>query len=370
MQISGAKALVTGGASGMGRHFVLSLAKAGADVAFCDLNTDAIAEVEAEGADLPGTVKGFEANVADEESVGNLINNAHDALGGLNVLVNNAGIFRDGLLVKKDKETGAIKKMSLRKWQSVIDVDLTGPFLCTRDFAAKCIETGVQNPGHPTITTVGAVAADPEAYETFKEFFDPVISMRHNGYAPDAVHPSDLDYSKLHEFAPNEQDAARIRSTRIRSGRSLAGIPLPPACTKEQRREVEKQVVKGLMTLEGDLKGDYYPLAGSNSYEPKPGGMTAEQEEQLRVDHFLFQEPDSTLLISGKMHRDWPDARGIWHNALKNALVWTNEEDHMRVISMQMDGDLQEKDIHLYAPIPFYLSHHFLIPCMLQQVWT
>lgn len=144
MQISGAKALVTGGASGMGRHFVLSLAKAGADVAFCDLNTDAIAEVEAEGADLPGTVKGFEANVADEESVGNLINNAFEALGGLNVLVNNAGIFRDGLLVKKDKETGAIKKMSLRKWQSVIDVDLTGPFLCTRDFAAKCIETGTR----------------------------------------------------------------------------------------------------------------------------------------------------------------------------------------------------------------------------------
>ena len=205
---------------------------------------------------------------------------------------------------------------------------------------AKCIETGVQNPGHPTITTVGAVAADPEAYETFKEFFDPVISMRHNGYAPDAVHPSDLDYSKLHEFAPSEADAARIRSTRIRSGRSLAGIPLPPACTKEQRREVEKQVVKGLMTLEGDLKGDYYPLAGSNSYEPKPGGMTAEQEEQLRVDHFLFQEPDSTLLISGKMHRDWPDARGIWHNDLKNALVWTNEEDHMRVISMEMGFDI------------------------------
>ncbi len=144
MQIQGSKVLVTGGASGMGRHFVLELAKAGADVAFCDLNADGIKAVEAEAADLPGKVAGFEANVADEDSVVALINNAHEALGGLDVLVNNAGIFRDGLLVKKDRETGEIKKMSLRKWQSVIDVDLTGPFLTTREFAAKAIESGTK----------------------------------------------------------------------------------------------------------------------------------------------------------------------------------------------------------------------------------
>ncbi|MED5370028.1 MAG: SDR family oxidoreductase [Myxococcota bacterium] len=140
MQIEGAKVLVTGGASGMGRHFVLELAKAGADVAFCDLNADGIKAVEAEGADLAGKVVGFQANVADEDSVVALVKDAAETLGGLTVLVNNAGIFRDGLLVKKDRETGEIKKMSLRKWQSVIDVDLTGPFLVTREFAAQAIE--------------------------------------------------------------------------------------------------------------------------------------------------------------------------------------------------------------------------------------
>lgn len=125
----------------MGRHFTLALAAAGADVAFCDLNPDGIAEVEAAGADLPGAVKGFVANVADEASVIELVNNASDELGGLNVLVNNAGIFRDGLLVRKDRTTGEIKSMSLKKWQSVIDVDLTGPFLCTREFASKVLES-------------------------------------------------------------------------------------------------------------------------------------------------------------------------------------------------------------------------------------
>ena len=53
---------------------------------------------------------------------------------GLNGLINNAGIFRDGLLVKKDRSTGAIRRMSLAHWQQVIDVDLTGPFLCAANW--------------------------------------------------------------------------------------------------------------------------------------------------------------------------------------------------------------------------------------------
>ncbi len=145
MQLDTVKALVTGGASGMGRSFTLALARAGADVAFCDVNAEGIATVVAEGADLPGKVVGFEANVASEDSVVALIKDSAEALGGLNVLVNNAGIFRDGLLVKKDRKTGELRKMSLKKWQTVIDVDLTGPFLCTREFAANVIESGTRD---------------------------------------------------------------------------------------------------------------------------------------------------------------------------------------------------------------------------------
>ena len=142
MQIQDMKVLVTGGGQGMGRCFVLSLAADGADVAFCDLNEEAIAEVVAAGADLPGNVVGFACDVSQEDQVQKLVTDTVEALGGLNGLVNNAGIIRDGLLVKKDRETGALKSLSLRKWQQVLDVNLTGPFLCTRTFAEHCISSG------------------------------------------------------------------------------------------------------------------------------------------------------------------------------------------------------------------------------------
>jgi len=63
-------------------------------------------------------------------------------MGGLNGLVNNAGILRDGLLVKRDRTTGAITKMTAQQWQAVIDVNLTGATFVARDVAVKMAETG------------------------------------------------------------------------------------------------------------------------------------------------------------------------------------------------------------------------------------
>jgi creatine kinase len=86
-----------------------------------------------------------------------------------------------------------------------------------------------------------------------------------------------------------------------------------------------------LSGLTGDLAGKYYPL----------GKMTKAEEAQMIADHFLFQKPTGHLMVNSGAVRDWPDARGIWHNVEKTFLIWLNEEDQCRIISMQQGGDVQ-----------------------------
>ena len=69
--------------------------------------------------------------------------------------------------------------------------------------------------------------------------------------------------------------------------------------------------------------------------------MSEEDQNQLIDDHFLIDKPVSPLLTCAGMAHDWPDAHGIWHNNAKNFLVWINEEDHTRVISMQKGGNMK-----------------------------
>ncbi|XP_077993634.1 creatine kinase U-type, mitochondrial-like [Glandiceps talaboti] len=191
-----------------------------------------------------------------------------------------------------------------------------------------CIQTGVDNPGHPFIMTVGMVAGDEESYETFADLFDPVIDDRFNGYPKDAIHPTDLDSRKIRG---GMLDSKYVLSSRVRTGRCIRGLSLPPACNRAERREVERVVVDALNGLDGDLKGKYYPL----------GSLTDAEQQQLIDDHFLFDKPVSPLLTCAGMARDWPDARGIWHNDKKNFLVWVNEEDHTRLISMEKGGNMR-----------------------------
>jgi 3-oxoacyl-[acyl-carrier protein] reductase len=142
MRLEDVRFIVTGAAQGMGRHFALRIAGAGGQVAAGDVNEAGLASLADEAKALGGKVHIRKLDVGDEADIGVFVDFAHGAMGGLNGLVNNAGILRDGLLVKRDKTTGAITKLTRAQWQAVIDVNLTGATLMARDVAAKMAETG------------------------------------------------------------------------------------------------------------------------------------------------------------------------------------------------------------------------------------
>ncbi|MEZ4223169.1 MAG: SDR family oxidoreductase [Polyangiaceae bacterium] len=132
MKLEDLKVIVTGGARGMGAHFAQRLHAAGAKVAAFDVDD---AGLEA----LPQGIARRHVDVSKEQDVIDAVAWAADSLGGLNGLVNNAGIIRDGLLVKKDKATGEVKTLSTDAWNAVIGVNLTGATLMAREVVAEMV---------------------------------------------------------------------------------------------------------------------------------------------------------------------------------------------------------------------------------------
>merc|ERR1712055_653244 len=172
----------------------------------------------------------------------------------------------------------------------------------------------------------GIYAGDWDSYKVFADVFDPLIQEYH-GISADAVHTSDMDFNKI---KGNINPAAPVHSCRIRVGRSIDGFGLSPGITKEQRVGVENLMIKAFANLKGDLAGTYYPLTG----------MDEKVHQQLVDDHFLFVSGDRNLTVAG-MERDWPEGRGIFHNAAKTFLLWVNEEDQTRIISMEQGRDIR-----------------------------
>jgi creatine kinase/arginine kinase len=177
---------------------------------------------------------------------------------------------------------------------------------------------------------IGLYAGSHDSYTKFNKLFDKVIEEYH-GHGVDAKHVSDMTSEGLENAEFSEEDSAMVNSTRIRVGRNLANYPLGPGVSKEQRDEIMAKVVEACEKFEGDLKGTFYALKG----------MDKKVQQQLIDDHFLFKEGDR-FLAACNLNRDWPEGRGIFHNDAKTFLVWVNEEDQLRIISMQQGAGIAE----------------------------
>uniref|UniRef100_A0A915DMK6 arginine kinase n=1 Tax=Ditylenchus dipsaci TaxID=166011 RepID=A0A915DMK6_9BILA len=155
--------------------------------------------------------------------------------------------------------------------------------------------------------------------------------LKYHGFGPKEHTPAvDLGKNRLSELPPLDPERKYIKSTRIRCGRTLSGYPFNPLLTQDDYIAMQAKVKKSLEDVsDKSIAGKYYPLEG----------MTKPVQSQLIADHFLFKEGDRFLKEANACNY-WPKGRGIFHNNEKTFLVWVNEEDHLRLISMQNDGNV------------------------------
>ena len=138
MNLENSVILITGAARGLGAAMARGVASHGATPVLVDLD-EASLDRTREGCEALGAEVGcYAADVSRESEVERLFERTVKDFGRLDALINNAGILRDGLLVKA-KKGEIVDKLSLKQWQAVIDVNLTGVFLCGREAAAHMI---------------------------------------------------------------------------------------------------------------------------------------------------------------------------------------------------------------------------------------
>ncbi len=139
MELKGKVAVITGGARGMGKLFATDLAKEGVAVSVCDLDSTLLESFNNEIKTANLAIETYKIDVSSEKEVESFYNKVASKHNGIDISINNAGITRDSLLIKKTGE-GEIKKFPFKNWQSVINVNLTGVFLSTREAAYQMVK--------------------------------------------------------------------------------------------------------------------------------------------------------------------------------------------------------------------------------------
>ena len=130
MSLQGKVAIVTGGGRGIGREIALVLANDGADVALFDVNPQQFEQTAGDLRALGRRAEGLAVDVTDGKQVDDGVAKVLDKLGRVDILINNAGITKDGLLIRMDDA----------QWDRVLNINLKGTFLCTRAVAKHMLK--------------------------------------------------------------------------------------------------------------------------------------------------------------------------------------------------------------------------------------
>lgn len=188
---------------------------------------------------------------------------------------------------------------------------------------AQAIASGIKNPD----SAIGIYAGDAQSYTTFSLVFDPIISEYH-GLAKSSLPSPDM---KLLSLPALDLEGNYIKSTRIRIARNLKGFNFPCHMALSERRELEKKTIRAFRCLNDAFKGQY------NSLEQ----MDKKKGDLLKRKILGFKKGDRFQDAAG-FNSDFPKSRGVYHSSDKKFRVWVNEEDHLRLISMEKTSDLSK----------------------------
>uniref|UniRef100_A0A182JX84 arginine kinase n=1 Tax=Anopheles christyi TaxID=43041 RepID=A0A182JX84_9DIPT len=189
-----------------------------------------------------------------------------------------------------------------------------------------CVQSGLKNRD----SHVGVYAADPMAYSVFAALFNPLIEEYHAGFGPEDQQPA-LSWGEPTELENPDPEGLYVVSTRVRCARSVEGFPYHPRMQEEQYEEIYEKVRVALADLPEELQGELSLL----------NALDASRKQELTERHYLFKECDR-FLDEAQANRFFPAGRAIFLNEAKTFVLWVNEEDHLRIISMQDGADIAQ----------------------------
>jgi NAD(P)-dependent dehydrogenase (short-subunit alcohol dehydrogenase family) len=223
--LSGRVALVTGAGSGLGAVFAEALAEAGASVVCVGRRLERVQETAHRLSEIGCQSLAISADVTDEAAVATMIDQTVESFGKLDVLVNNAGTA----------VVGPPETISLADWQRVVDVNLTGVFLCAREAAKAMIAAGTGGRIINIASILGAVASEPVPAAAYDATKGAVVNLTRDL----AVH-----------WAPKGILVNAIGPAYFPSEMTEAFLALP-----EMRREIERRTPLGRIGSPEELKG-------------------------------------------------------------------------------------------------------------------
>lgn len=187
-----------------------------------------------------------------------------------------------------------------------------------------CIQAGLND----VKSQLGIFACDSNAYQVFSRLFDPLIEKIH-GFKKDDKQP-ELDWNESCKLPTLDDN--KVKHIQISCIRNISGFPFASIMSVEQYEVVMKKLTNSVRCLcAGVLRGKLHPLEGIN-----------EDTRQSLIDKRIIFKNDDEVLKAANATRFWPMGRAIYVNDAQNFYVWCNQQDHLKFIACDGNGNLSK----------------------------